>query len=155
MDGLKVKILILKGVLVFIMYLFFYGEKIVFSNIESEIEVLIFYNGIDFDNVIGFLMIKIVYGEINVKFGILLKSFLLLILMYGLIDIIIFVVMKVNINMFIFYGEMFVDFLIKIDMEEKFDFVKYGGNKINGKINGGGLDLMFLLNYGNIYLCKK
>ncbi len=155
MDGPRVRILIPKGVSVSITHSSPYGNDIVLKNIDSEIEVSTLHNGIDLDNVTGPLTIKTVHGEINAKLGTSLKSPLSLISMHGLIDITIPAATKANINMSTSYGEMFVDPAIKIDMEEKSDFVRYGGNKINGKINGGGLDLTLSSNHGNIYLRKK
>ena len=53
------------------------------------------------------------------------------------------------------YGEILVDPAIKLEIEPKSDWVKYGSNKVNGKINGGGLDFTLSSTHNNIYLRKK
>lgn len=155
MDGPKVKILVPKGVSVSISHSSPYGEDVRLRNIESEIEVSTLHNGVIVENVTGPMTIKTVHGEIEAELGSNLKSPISLVSVHGLIDITVPAATKANIKMATSYGEMFVDPAIKIELEEKSDWVKYGANKINGKINGGGLDLTLSSTHSNIYLRKK
>lgn len=155
MDGPKVKILVPKGVSVSISHSSPYGEDVRLKNIESEIEVSTLHNGVILENVTGPMTIKTVHGEIEAVLGASLKSPISLVSVHGLIDITVPAATKANIKMATSYGEMFVDPSIKIELEEKSDWVKYGSNKINGKINGGGLDLTLSSTHSNIYLRKK
>jgi hypothetical protein len=155
MDGPRVKILVPKGVTVSISHSSPYGNDVRLKNIESEIEVSTLHNGVKLENVTGPMTIKTVHGEIEADFGGNLKSPISLVSVHGLIDITLPVATKANINMSTSYGEMFVDPAIKIELDQKSEFVKYGANKINGKINGGGLDLTLSSTHSNIYLRKK
>jgi hypothetical protein len=155
MDGPKVKILVPKGVTISISHSSPYGDEVKLKNIESEIEVSTLHNGVVLDNVTGPMTIKTVHGEIEAVFGANLKSPISLVSVHGLIDITIPVATKANVNLATSYGEMFVDPAIKIDLGEKSEWVKYGSSKINGKINGGGIDLTLSSTHNNIYLRKK
>jgi hypothetical protein len=156
MDGPRIKILVPKGVSISYSHSTPYGGKAVtFKNVESEIEVSTLHNGVVLDNVSGPLTVKTVHGQIEAVFGATIKSPVSLVSVHGLIDITVPVATKANIKMSTIYGEMFVDPGIRIEFEEKSDFVKYGSNKINGKINGGGLDLTLSSTHSNIYLRKK
>jgi hypothetical protein len=155
MDGPRVKILVPKGVSVSFSHSSPYGDDVKLKNIESEIEVSTLHNGVIMENVTGPMTIKTVHGEIEGTFGANLKSPISLLSVHGLIDITIPTAMKANVNLATTYGEMFVDPAIKIEFDEKSEFVKYGANKINGKINGGGIDLTLSSTHNNIYLRKK
>lgn len=155
MDGPRVKILVPKGVSISISHSSPYGDDVSLKNIESEIEISTLHNGVMIDNVTGPMTVKTVHGEIEANLGSNLKSPISLVSVHGLIDLTIPAATKTNINMATSYGEMFVDPAIKVELEEKSDWVKYGSNKINGKINGGGLDLTLSSTHNNIYLRKK
>jgi predicted membrane protein len=155
MDGPNVKIMVPKGVSISITHSSPYGDDIKLKNIESEIEISTLHNGVQLENVTGPLTVKTVHGDIEANFGNNLKSPISLVSVHGIIDLTIPVALKANIDMNTNYGEMFVDPAIKIEFPEKSDWVKYGGNKIEGKVNGGGLDLSLSSAHGNIYLRKK
>ena len=130
-------------------------ELSLIKNIESEIEVSTLHNGIKLENVTGPMTIKTVHGEIDANFGNNIKSPISLMSVHGLIDVTFPAAIKANVNLATSYGEMFVDPAIKIEMDQKSDWVTYGSNKISGKINGGGLDVTLSSTHGNIYLRKK
>jgi hypothetical protein len=154
MDGTRLKILVPKGVTVSVSHSSPYGGGLKFKNVESEIEVSTVHNGVHLDNVTGPLTIKTVHGAIEAIFGSNLKSPLSLVSAHGLIDITLPLATKANMKLSTSYGEIFVDPAIKIEFDEKSDWVKYGSNKINGKVNGGGLDLSLSSAHGNIYIRK-
>src|SRR5690606_31519893 len=113
------------------------------------------HNGVHLENVTGPLTIKTVHGAIEATLGSNMKSPLSLASAHGLIDITVPATTKANVNLSTSYGEIFVDPAIKIEFDEKSDWVKYGSSKINGKINGGGLDLSLSSAHGNIYIRKS
>ena len=154
MDGTKLRIMVPKGVAISVSHSSPYGGRLKFKNVESEIEVSTVHNGVHLDNVTGPLTIKTVHGAIEGVFGNNLKSPFSLASAQGLIDITVPTAFKANIKLSASYGEIFVDPAIKIELDEKGDWVKYGSNKINGKINGGGLDLSLSTAHGNIYIRK-
>jgi hypothetical protein len=155
MDGPRIKIMVPKGVTISISHSSPYGHDIRLRNVESEIEVSTVHNGVHLDNVTGPLTIKTVHGEIEATFGTNMKSPISLASVHGLIDITVPAAIKANANLSTGYGEIFVDPAIKIEFPEKSDWIKYGSNKVEGKINGGGLDLALASTHSNIYLRKK
>jgi hypothetical protein len=155
MDGPRVKILVPKGVTVSYTHSSPYGDDVTIRNVESEIELSTLHNGVRLENVTGPLTIKTVHGEIEANFGTALKSPISLVSVHGLIDITIPAAIKANVKMSTSYGEMFVDPAIKVEQDEKSDWQTFGSNKVNGKINGGGLDLTLSSTHSNIYLRKK
>lgn len=155
MGGPRIKILVPKGVTLSVTHTSPYGSDITFRNIESEIEVSTMHNGIHLENVTGPLMIKTVHGEIEAILGSALKSPISLVSVHGLIDVSMLTTVKADISLSTGYGEIFVDPAIKIEFPEKNDFVKYGANKVAGKINGGGLEVSLSSSHGTIYVRKK
>jgi hypothetical protein len=155
MDGPRVKILVPKGVSVSYTHSSPYGDEVTVRNVESEIELSTLHNGVRLENVTGPLTIKTVHGDIEANFGAALKSPISLVSVHGLIDLTIPSALKANVKMSTSYGEMFVDPAIKVEQDEKSDWQTFGSNKVNGKINGGGLDLTLSSTHSNIYLRKK
>jgi hypothetical protein len=73
---------------------------------------------------------------------------------HGHVDISLPPAIKANLKLKTVYGEIFVAPDFKIDIERTGDMVKYG-NDVNGKINGGGLDITLSSTHNNVYLRKK
>jgi hypothetical protein len=155
MDGRKIKILLPKGISLSVSHSTPHGDEVKLKNIESEIEVNTLHNGVVLENVTGPLTIKTVHGEIMANLGANIKSPISLVSVHGLIDIAIPVATKATVNLSTSYGEIFVDPAIKIEVENKGEWTKYGSNKVTGKVNGGGLDLTLSSTHNNIYLRKK
>lgn len=155
MDGPHVKIMVPKGVTVYYSHSSPYGSDISLKNVEGEIEVSTVHNGVHLENATGPMNVKTVHGEIEADFNANIKSPISLISVHGLVDVTIPLATKANMNMGTSYGEIFVDPAIKLEIEPKSEFVKYGSNKVNGKINGGGLDFTLSSTHNNIYLRKK
>ncbi len=155
MDGPRVKILVPKGVSIYYDHSSPHGSDVTFKNVEGEIETSTVHNGVHLNNVTGPLNIKTVHGEIEADFSAGMKSPILLSSTHGLVDVTIPASLKVTMNMSTSWGEIFVDPAFKLEIEPKSDWVKYGSNKVNGKINGGGLDLTLSSTHNNIYLRKK
>lgn len=155
MDGPRVKILVPKGVSIYYSHSSPHGSDITFRNVEGEIETSTVHNGVHLENVNGPLNIKTVHGEIEADFNANIKSPISLISTHGLVDVTIPTTLKATMSMSTSFGEIFVDPAFKLEIEPKSDWVKYGSNKVNGKINGGGLDFTLSSTHNNIYLRKK
>ncbi len=155
MDGPRVKIQVPKGVTVSYTHSSPYGDDIVFKNFDGEIEVSTVHNAVHLTNLTGPVNVKTVHGEIEADFNANVKGPISLVSTHGLVDITIPAATKANMNMSTTWGEIFVDPSIKIDIEPKTEWVKYGSGKISGKINGGGMDITLGSAHDNIYLRKK
>ena len=155
MDGPRVKIQVPKGVSIYYSHTSPHGSDIKIRNVESEIETSTVHNGVHLDNVTGPLNIKTVHGEIEADFNSNIKSPLSLQSTHGLVDVTIPVATKATMTLSTGYGEIFVDPALKLEIEPKSDWVKYGSNKVTGKVNGGGIEINRSSNHGNVYLRKK
>lgn len=155
MDGPRVKILVPKGVSISISHSSPYGDDIKLKNIESEIESSTVHNGIHLDNVTGPMNIKTVHGEIEADFNAGIKSPIRLVSTHGPVDITLPQATKATLTLSTNYGEIFVDPALKMEVERQGDMVKYSSNSVNGKINGGGIEIELKSNHNSIYLRKK
>lgn len=154
MDGPRVKIMVPKGVSVYYSHTSPHGSDVNFKNVEGDIEVTTVHSGVHLDNVTGPVLVKTVHGEIEADFT-NPRNTISLTSTHGFVDVTIPVATKANMTMSSGYGEIFVDPAIKLEIEPKSEWVKYGSSKVNGKINGGGLDITLGSSHGNIYLRKK
>lgn len=154
MDGPRIKILVPKGVSIYYSHTSPYGDDIEFRNVESEIETSTVHNGVHLTNVTGPLNIRTVHGEIEADLSANLKNPIKLSSVHGLVDLTLPVATKANLNMSTTWGEIYVDPAFKLEFEAKGELVKYS-SKIDGKINGGGLDITLTSTHDNIYLRKK
>lgn len=155
MVGPKVKIMVPKGVSVSYSHSSPYGSNIKFKNISNEIEVSTVHNSVHLDNVTGPLAVKTVHGSIDVIFGNTINNPISIVSVHGAVDVTLPVSAKANLSMTTSYGEMFVDPFIKIELDDQGEWKKYGSNRVNGKLNGGGLDMKLSSTHNNIYLRKK
>lgn len=155
MSGPKIKIMVPKGVSVAYSHSSPYGNSIKIKNVESEIEISTTHNGVYLDNVTGPMTVKTVHGSIDALFSGNMKSPISIVSVHGPVDITVPLATKANLSMSTNYGEIFVDPAIKIDFEGQGDWKVYGSNKVNGKMNGGGLDFRLSSTHNNIYLRKK
>ncbi|MBK8291398.1 MAG: DUF4097 family beta strand repeat protein [Flammeovirgaceae bacterium] len=154
MNSPDVKILVPKGVIVSFSHESQYGGTAVFKNMENEIEVSANYNSIELENVTGPLTIKTVYGHVEADLSTNVKGPISIVSVYGYVDVTMPVAIKANIKMSTSYGEILVAPEIKIDVEKQGDFVRYN-DRVQGKINGGGMNVDFRSDYSKIYLRKK
>jgi len=154
MDGPDVIILVPKGVSISISHNSPHGSDITIRNVEGEIEASTVHSGIYLDNPQGPLTINTVHGEIEAKLPATFKSPISLVSVHGPVDVALPVGTKANLRMGTVYGEIFVDPDFKIQVEPKNGLVRYS-DKVEGKINGGGLDITLTTTHSNIYLRKK
>lgn len=149
-----VKIMVPKGVIVFFAYESQYGGEVTFRNMENEIEVSANYNSVALENVTGPVTVKSVYGHVEADFGGNVKGPISIVSIYGYVDVSLPVATKANLKLSTSYGEILVAPEFKIDIEKQGDMVHYN-DRVNGKINGGGMTIDLNSNYGKIYLRKK
>ncbi len=154
MNSPEIRIKVPKGVTIYYEHQSQYGGEVKFKNVEGEIEVSTHYNSLRFENITGPITAKAIYGSIDATFGDNIKGPISLVSVYGHVDIAIPAATKANLKLNTSYGEIFVSPEFKIEMEKQSEVVSYG-DKINGKINGGGMAIDLTANYSKIYLRKK
>ena len=154
MNSPDIKILVPKGVIVAYDHDSQYGSKVVFRNLENEIEVSANYNGVELENITGPATVKAVYGGVDAVFSANVKGPISIVSIYGHVDVAMPATIKANIKMSTSYGEIFVAPDFKIEMEKTGEMINYS-DKLTGKINGGGMNIDFRSDYGKIYFRKK
>ena len=154
MNAPDVKILVPKGVIVSFSHESQYGGTATFKNMENEIEVSANYNSIELENVTGPVTAKTVYGHIEADFSQNIKGPISIVSIYGYVDVTLPVATKANLKMSTSYGEILVAPEFKIEIDKQGDMVRYS-DRVNGKINGGGINIDFRSDYSKIYLRKK
>ncbi len=155
MNSPDVKILVPKGVIISFEHQSQYGGNATFKNMENEIEVSANYNSVELENVTGPLTVKSVYGSVDAIFSQNVKGPISIVSIYGHVDVALPASTKANLKLSTSYGEIFVspEFKIEVDKDGS-DMVRYS-DRVNGKINGGGMNIDFRSDYGKIYLRKK
>ncbi len=154
MNAPDVRILVPKGVIVSFSHESQYGGTATFKNMENEIEVSANYNSIELENVTGPVTAKTVYGHIEADFSQNIKGPISIVSIYGYVDVTLPVATKANLKMSTSYGEILVAPEFKIEIDKQGDMVRYS-DRVNGKINGGGINVDFRSDYSKIYLRKK
>jgi len=155
MDGPRVKILVPKGVVISYKHSSPHGSEVKLRNIESEVEITTVHNSIRLDNVTGPMNVRTAHGEIEVTANDNLKGPVYLSSTHGLVDLALPATTKANISMSAGHGEIFVDPNLKLEVPKNGEWVKYGSSKVEGKVNGGGIDITLGTSHGNLYLRKK
>lgn len=154
MNSPDVKIMVPKGVIVSFNHESQYGGTATFKNMENEIEISATYNSIELENVTGPLTAKTVYGHIEANFSQNVKGPLSIVSIYGYVDVTLPATTKANLKLSTSYGEILVAPEFKIEIEKQGDMVRYS-DRVNGKINGGGMNIDIRSDYSKIYLRKK
>jgi hypothetical protein len=144
-----IRIQVPKGIIVSFEHTSQYGGEAVFKNMENEIEVSAQYNSVEFENITGPLTVKAIYGHVEASFGANVKGPISIVSVYGYVDVAIPATTKANLRLDTSYGEIFVSPDFKIEM------VGRDEDRVEGKINGGGMNIDLTCNYGKVYLRKK
>lgn len=155
MDGPRIKIQVPKGVTIYYRHTSPHGSDVKLRNIESEVDINTVHNSIRIDNVTGPVKASTVHGEVEVTFNENVKGPVYLASTHGLVDVSLPASTKANVMLSNSHGEIFVDPNLKLEVPKTGDWTKYGGSKVEGKINGGGIDITLASSHGNIYLRKK
>jgi DUF4097 and DUF4098 domain-containing protein YvlB len=154
MNSPEIRIKVPKGVTIYYEHQSQHGGEVKFKNVEGEIEVSTQYNSLEFENITGPITAKAVYGSIEATFSANIKGPISLVSVYGHVDVAIPAGTKANLKLNTSYGEIFVAPEFKIEMDKQGDMIQYG-DRISGKINGGGMAIDLSANYSKIYLRKK
>jgi hypothetical protein len=144
-----IRILVPKGVIVAFEHQGVHGGTAVFRNMENEIEVSVQYNSVELENVSGPLTIRTMYGHVEATLAANVKDPISIVSVYGYADVTLPLATKANLRMETSYGE------ILIDPDFKIDFDRSGGDRLSGKLNGGGINVDITCSYGKVYLRKK
>jgi hypothetical protein len=154
MNSPDVKIMVPKGVIVYFSHESQYGGTATFKNMENEIEISANYNSIELENITGPVTAKTVYGHIEADFNQNVKGPISIVSIYGYVDVTLPVATKANLKMSTSYGEILVAPEFKIEIDKTGDMIRYS-DRVNGKLNGGGMNIDFRSDYSKIYLRKK
>jgi hypothetical protein len=149
-----IKILVPKGIIVSFSHDSQYGGDARFKNLTNEIEISAQYNSIELENVTGPLTVKTIYGHVDAVFDNTIKDPISIVSIYGHVDVTIPQATKANLKLSTSYGELLVapEFDIKVDATGG---MRQYSDKLNGTINGGGINMEFRCDYGKVYLRKK
>ncbi|MBS1544204.1 MAG: DUF4097 family beta strand repeat protein [Bacteroidetes bacterium] len=155
MDGPKIRIQVPKGVTVTVKHTSPYGSTIKASNMENEFEVSTVHSSIMMTGLTGPVNIRTVHGDIDMDFTAAVRGPLNIHSEHGHIDVTFPAGIKANMTLGTNFGEIFMDPALKLETGEKDNWVKYGSNKVSGKVNGGGLEVSLTSGHSNIYVRKK
>lgn len=156
MDGPRVKIMVPKGVVISYRHSSPHGSDLKLRNVESEVEISTVHNSIRLDNVTGPMNVRTAHGEVEVTFNDNnIKGPIYLSSTHGLVDVALPAATKANITLSAGHGEIFVDPNLKLEVPKDGEWVKYGASKLEGKLNGGGIEISLGTSHGNVYLRKK
>ena len=154
MDGPDIKIMVPKNVNVSYSHTSPHGSEIEFKNFEGQVEVSTVHNGVVLTNATGPLNIKTVHGDIDASLGGTLKDPISIESVHGHVDVALPVTIKANLKLSTHFGEILVDPDFKIEIERTDKMIKYSDN-VEGKLNGGGIEINLSATHDNVYLRKK
>ena len=133
----------------------FANESIEIKDLEGEVEASTLTANIKCSNVTGPLVLNSTSGNIDVVISKLNQNSPTSIsLISGDLDITLPENSPANLEMNALTGGVFTDFEFKVDSNSG-NLRRVGGNNIETKLNGGGVELSLSCTSGNIYLRKK
>lgn len=129
------------------------GGKIEVYGLTGELEVSGRHNSVHVEDVSGPVLVNTVYGKVEAIFSELNQgSPSSLVSVYGIVDVTMPAATKADVVIKTPYGEAFSDMDIQFGDEEGMRKVS---SIIQGKLNGGGVELELKASYKNVYLRKK
>lgn len=155
MDGPKVRIQVPKGIIISYSHTSPHGSDVVVKNMENQVEVSTVHNDVRLENVTGPLNVKTVHGDTDVIFGEVVKAPVSITSAHGHVDVTWPAAVKATFNMETSFGEIFIDPALKVEIPKDGEWVKYGANKVQGKVGGGGMDVTLSSQHDNVYLRKR
>ncbi len=148
-------ILIPKDLIVKIDYSGPFAEDVVVKNLIGEVEIKTLNGDIDLFDITGPTAISSINGDINCTFSeVNQQAPISISSVNGELDISIPSNTKADLVLSSFSGDIFTDIDIEFDKKSKEGLSIIGGNKIKGKLNGGGVDILLNTINDNIYLRK-
>ena len=152
MEGPHVTIRVPKGVEVVYTHSSPHGEDLEIKNFDGPVSVNTMHNNVRLTNVTGAIDIKSVHGDIDASLA--PQKDVHIASVHGHVDVALPVSTKAELSLTTQRGEIFVDPDFKIDIQKVGDMLRYD-NKVNGKINGGGLQIQLNAQHDSVYLRKK
>jgi DUF4097 and DUF4098 domain-containing protein YvlB len=131
--------------------------KITVSNFKAELEIKSEYGSIYLDNVTGPVVCNATYGKVKANFDQVNQSKpISIVATYSNVDVSLPESTKADVKLESSYGNIYSDItLVQERSSESDDWGQWGGKTINGKMNGGGVEIYLKSPYSNIYLRKK
>lgn len=153
--GKRYTIKVPKGVSVNYEHSSWEGKTINIRNVEGEVEVSANYNQVKLENVTGPIAINTVYGGIDAVFGTLSsENDILLHSVYDDVDVTVATSAKAVFTLNTSFGRIYTD--LKLEFErDKGKMRELTNKKIQGNLNGGGVNVKLKSTYKNIYLRSK
>jgi lia operon protein LiaG len=130
------------------------GPKINISNFSNEIEIDSRFGNIELEDITGPALIHNVHGRINVKFAkVNPKNPISITSVHGDVDVTLPAKTPANLELKSSHGEIYTDMDIAFN-NSKENMRQISGNRIEGKLNGGGVEIYLESTHSNIYLRK-
>lgn len=131
-----------------------YGEDVKINNVSGEIEISVNYNDVYLEKVTGPLAIKTVYGDLETSFSTVNQnSPISLVSVYGHVDVSMPVNTRADLSVKTNYGALYSDMDIKVQtVDENGKMKSVSTKKINGTMNGGGVEINLSSLYEDVYL---
>lgn len=129
------------------------GGKIEVRGLTGELEISGRYNSVYMEDVSGPALVSTVYGKVEASFSELSQTGpTSLVSIYGIVDVALPASTKADVRIKTPYGEAFSD--LNIEFPDS-DGMRKVSSTIEGKLNGGGVELDLKASYENVYLRKK
>jgi hypothetical protein len=158
-----------------------YQTEVILKNLKNEIEVSTSYNQIKLENNTGPMNIKTLYGSVDAIFANDIKGPVSIVSVYGYVDVAVATATKANVELATSYGKLYSAEGLKIAVDknnneksenDRKGTVNFSANgtaitllnefsgtrgseSIQGKLNGGGANLILKSTYKNVYLREK
>jgi hypothetical protein len=153
--------------------------EVILKNMRNEIEISTSYNKVKLENNTGPMNVKSLYGSVDAVFANDIKGPVSIVSVYGYVDVSLPRAAKANVKLSTSYGKLYAAEGLKIALDVRTDEqteININGltfsnddsglminskrsnrtsGSINGKINGGGADVILKSSYKNVYLRDK
>lgn len=131
-----------------------YGDDVYIKGINGEIEISVNYNDVILDNISGPVSAKTVYGDLESVFSSVNQSNpISLVSVYGHVDVSVPSSTKADLNVKTNYGALYSDLDIQIKtVDEKGNLKSVSTKRVNGTLNGGGVEITLNSMYDDVYL---
>lgn len=153
----KIKILVPRGMSIsFNWQNMIHASKVVFKNIQKEIDISARNNTIELEDVTGPVSVNSIYGSVVAKFKEKITGPITIASMYGNVDVSVPLDTKASLKLKSSYGYVFAASEMKIDLKKRTEdgMVEYNSSNIVGSLNGGGIEFNLTSEYAKVYLRK-
>lgn len=131
------------------------GGKIEVEGISGELEISGRYNSVHLKDITGPALVNTVYGRVEAEFSSLSQSGpTSLVSVHSTVDVTMPSGSKADLVIKTPYGEAYSDMNIEFPSAGG-DGMRKVSSTIEGKLNGGGVELYLKASYGNVFLRKK